>query len=164
MLHGGGGRYFMNTEEELVNDLREMLADSDPTKNILNKRQQAYSDTRLKFFLKQALRDVNAGSPSTSYTLEEFPEPDLLILGAMIFCFISEGVLQLRNQLDYSDAGLTISMFNKTSGYQAWASFILQSYVMGKNDFKRSVLSKSPGAGFHGIRSEFSSNWSANSW
>jgi hypothetical protein len=149
----------MATEVELIQDLREMLADDDPEKNILNQKKQAYSDTKLRFFLKQALRDVNAGSPRTTYSLEDMPEPDLLVLGGMIFSLIAEGILQLRNQLDYSDAGLSISMFNKTGGYQGWAGFLLQSYITGKTDFKRGVLAHSPGAGFYGIRSQFSTDW-----
>lgn len=149
----------MAVEAELVADLREMIADSEPEKNILNKKEQMYSDVRLKFFLKQALRDLNAGSPRTSFTFEDFPDPHLIVLGAMIFCFISEGALQLRNQIDYSDSGLTISMFNKTGGYQGWASFLMQSYLQSKTDFKRSVIPDRFGAGFYGIQSQFHPEW-----
>lgn len=149
----------MATEAELIQDLRQMLADDDATKNILNKKEQQYSDTKLKFFLKQALRDINAGVPRTQFTFEEIKEPDILLMGAMIFCFISEGILQLRNQMDYSDAGLTISMFNKTGGYQQWANFLLQSYMMAKTDFKRSIIANTSGAGFFGIRTQFSPDW-----
>ena len=149
----------MNSIEELVADLREMLMDEDPTKNILNSKKQQYSDLKLKFFLKQALRDANSGSPNTVFTLENFPEPDLIITGAMIFCFIAEGILQLRNQLDYNDAGLSLSLFNKTGTYQSWANFLLQSYIGGKTDFKRGVIPNSSGSGFCGVRSQFSTDW-----
>lgn len=145
--------------EELREDLRHMLKDTDPDKNLLLKRQQAYSDTELDFFLKMALRDLNAGSPRTIYVLENFPDADLLILGAMIYSFIAEGVFQLRNQIDYNDAGLSINLFGKTGQYQGWAGFLLQNYLNSKMEFKRGVLANSPGGGFYGISSPFSPDW-----
>jgi len=145
--------------EELRDDLRAMLNDSVASRNILLGKEHAYSDTELDFFLKMALRDLNSGGPRTDYSLETFPDPGLLIMAGMIFSFIAEGVLQLRNHIDYNDAGLSLSLFNKTSGYQGWAGFLLQTYLTNKVEFKRGVISNSQGAGFIGISSPFSSEW-----
>lgn len=149
----------MASEFELIEDLRAMLSDDDPSKNILNNREEMYSDTKLKLFLKMALRDINAGSPRSTYTFDTLPDADLAVIGAMIFIYISEGTLQLRNQVSYNDAGLSLNLFDKTGLYQGWASFLLQSYMAGKADLKRGVTASSYGAGFLGIRSEFSSDW-----
>ena len=149
----------MGEPSELVTSLRNMLADDDGNKNILNGKQEQYSDTKLQFFLDMAIRDINATSPITNYTIDTCPDQNLIVFGGMVFCLIAEGILQIRNQLDYNDAGLSISMFNKSGGYQTWASFILQSYLMAKDQFKRSVIPSSSGAGFLGIRSQFSPYW-----
>lgn len=147
------------TEAEYIGELRQILCDEDGSKNILNKKLQQYTDAQLAFFLKRAIRDANGGIPRTDFTLETFPEEDLVLNGAVVFACISEGLLQLRNQTDYSDAGLSISLFNKTAGYQGWAGFLLQSYVQDKQDFKRGILANQHGAGFYGIRSQFSIDW-----
>lgn len=145
--------------EELRSDLRGMLNDSVASRNILNGKKSAYTDKELDLFMKMAIRDLNSGSPRTNYTLETFPEPDLIITASMIFSFISEGVLQLRNNVDYNDAGLSLGLFNKTGAYQGWAGFLLQTYLTNKLEFKRGIISNSPGAGFVGITSPFSYDW-----
>lgn len=147
------------TEAEYIAELKSMLADDDGSKNILNRKMPQYNDTQLRFFLRRALSDANGGVPPTNYTLEQFPDDGLILTAAVIFACIAEGILQLRNQTDYSDAGLSLSMFNKTGGYQGWAGFLLQSYTQDKTDFKRGIIASSPGAGFYGIRSQFSDDW-----
>jgi len=149
----------MSTEAELVADLRAMLADEVAAKNILNGQAQQFSDTRLKFFLKFAMSDINGAPPDTTYTLDDFPDPSIPVLGAMIFALISEGIIQARNQLDYNDAGFSISMFNKTGVYQGWASFLISMYSKSLDEFKRGVVPARDGAGFVGIRSPFSNEW-----
>lgn len=148
-----------NTVEHLISDLRVLLSDDDPEKNILNGKEEVYTDSKLLYFLRQALRDINRTSPITSYTLEDIPDPQLVVDGGMIYSLIAEGILQLRNSLNYNDAGLSIAMFDKTGGYQAWAGFLLQTYMNNKLEFKRSVLPSSFGAGFVGVRSQFSRDW-----
>ena len=156
---GDGIMAFSPREEELINDLRNMLSDDDPDKNILNGKNRQYSDSKLLFFLKQAVKDLNTGSPRTSFTLENFPDTTLLVQGAMIFSFLAEGVLQLRNQVSYTGTGLQIGMFNKSSEYQAFAGFLLQTYIGSKLEFKRSVIANRSGSGFFGVRSSFHTDY-----
>jgi hypothetical protein len=149
------------THDQYITELRLMLQDEDGSKNILNKKMPQYNDAQLEMLLRRALSDINTDAPATDYSLEEFPQEDLILLGATIFACIMEGMLQLRNQVDYNDAGLSISMFNKTGGYQGWAGFLLQYYIQQKNGFKRGVIANQTGAGFFGIRSQFSRDWGA---
>lgn len=144
-------------EQELVDTLRAMLSDDDPSRNILNGKKEVYSDAKLLFFIKRGLSDVNSGSPKTNFTLENFPDADkdLIVSAAMVLVFMAEGILQLRNQIDYNDAGLSVSLFNKTGGYQGWAGFILQQYASSKMQFKRGLWAQSSTAGFIGIASGF---------
>jgi len=148
-------------EQILVTELRALLSDDDATKNILNGKKQVYSDAKLLFFIKLGLSDVNSGSPKTAYTLDTFPkdDDDLIVQAAMVLIYMAEGVLQLRNQIDYSDAGLSVALFNKTGGYQGWAGFILQQYSAGKAQFKRGVWANTSGAGFVGIASGFHTDY-----
>jgi hypothetical protein len=131
------------------------MSDDDPQANILLGKVLKYSDDKIIKLFKRSLNDLNGGSPRTNYTLFNFPEDDLLISGAVIFALISEGILQLRNQVDFSDSGLSINMFNKTGGYQGWAGFLLQQYILDKTAFKATVVPRSANSGFVGIGSEF---------
>lgn len=143
---------------ECIDIFRLKTSDDDPEKNILNKKMQQYSDAKIVSFLQAALGDLNSGFPKTNYDLIYFSkniDSDLIVDGAIIFAMIAEGILQLRNQVDFSDSGLSIAMFNKTGMYQGWASFLLQEYMRVKQELKSSVLPRSHNAGFVGIGSEF---------
>lgn len=140
---------------ELITDFRVRIFDDDPNKNILNSKKEQYTDNKIVGLLKVAIKDVNGGSPQTNYTMFNVPEKDLLVNGAMVFAMIGEGILQLRNQISYSDSGLSIGMFDKTGQYQSWASFIFQNYLRDKAEFKSSIIVNSENSGFVGISSEF---------
>lgn len=143
----------------MVDMFRLRMSDDIPDKNILNKCQSEYSDERIVRLLYTALDDLNGGTPKTNYSLFEFitfSDNDLVVMGAMVFALIGEGILQLRNQVDFSDSGISIAMFNKTGAYQGWANFILQQYMQSKAQMKSTIISTSPNSGFVGIHSEFS--------
>ena len=108
------------------------------------------------------MSDINGGQPRTTFTLWDFAnnEDDTLIVdGAVVFAMIAEGILQVRNQVDFNDSGLSIGMFNKTQLYQGWASFLLQNYMQGKAEFKAAVAAKAQPSMFIGIGSEFGYYW-----
>ena len=146
----------MATEAELVSKLRIMLGDDDPTKNHLNNYEYKYTDPQLKFFLEFALNDINTANPATNFTYDDFDQITLLINGAMIFSQIASGILQMDNQLDYNDAGFSISMFNKSPMKQSWIGFLLQMYISGLRDLKQGIIMGGNGSGFVGVRSGFS--------
>ena len=141
---------------DLINSLRIQIGDKVASKNILNGGKQEYTDSELEDFLKEGVKDINRGRPKLSYTIYDLPDDDLIVKSAMFIWMFAEGIVQLRNQLDYSDSGFTISMFNKTSGYQSWASLLLQTYMMDKTEFRQSqIINANGNAGFYGISSEF---------
>lgn len=141
---------------ELIEAFRVTMADDDSTKNILNEKKEAYTDNKIIALLKRGARDINGGQPRTNYTIFQLAQKDsaLLIDAAVIFALMSEGILQVRNQIDFSDSGLSIAMFNKTQIYQGWASFLLQTYLQNKSEFKNSVTVLDSNI-FQGIHSEF---------
>lgn len=124
-------------------------------KNVLDKQQIENTNAMVNRFFQRAIRDLNSGTPISRYTMFDFPDEGLLIDGAVVFYLIANGLLQLRNQLDYNDSGLSIAMFNKTGLYQSWAQFFLSSYFSAKNEFKRGEIVRSPDNGIVGIASEF---------
>lgn len=143
---------------KLLESFRCGTFDDVPEKNILDKFQYHYTDKQIINLLTKALRDINATQPTTRYSLIEFVrlyETELLVKGAIVFALMGEGLLQLRNQVDYNDNGLSIAMFNKTSHYQSWLSFLLQDYMQEKQTLKSAIRANTAGAGFVGISSEF---------
>jgi hypothetical protein len=150
------------TLQEIIVDFRARMADDDPQKNILNKKSQQYSDDKIIGFFKMALSDLNGGAPKTNFTiftLYQRGDSDLIVTGAIVFALMAEGILQIRNQMDYSDSGLSIALFNKTGAYQGWASFFLQQYLNDKKEFKSGIIPKSANSGFVGVSSEFGYRW-----
>lgn len=126
----------------LFDAFRTEINDADAELNILNNGEIENSNLKILKYFQRAIRDLNSGAPITQYTINDFPDEGLLIDGAVIFYLIANGVLQMRNQLDYSDGGLAIGMFNKTGQYQSWAQFLLQAYQQNKMAFKQGVRNK----------------------
>jgi hypothetical protein len=152
------GNYTTDQKAALVDYIelfRGCIADDDPEKNILNGKMKQYTDDRVVFFLNRALKDLNSGTPRCNYSLFNFPDDDLLVSGAIVFALMAEGLLQLRNQVNFNDSGLSINMFDKTGQYQGWVSFLLQAYLQDKAEFKAGVIPTSYNSGFLGIGSEF---------
>lgn len=145
--------------QQMITTFRLKIGDMDPEKNILNKKQESYSDDRIVGFFNVALSDLNGGFPKTDYKMFEFVNvytDNLIVDGAIVFALMSEGLLQLKNQVDFSDSGLSIAMFNKTTLYNSWFSFLLQSYLQGKREFKTAIIPLSENSGFVGISTEYS--------
>jgi hypothetical protein len=159
------GNYTPEEKEKLldmISDFRVRMSDDIPEKNLLNNKLPQYTDDKIIKFFKMALSDINSGVPKTRFTifnLYDKDESDLIIEGSMIFALIGEGILQLRNQMDYSDSGLSISMFNKTGAYQSWAGVMISQYVSDKATFKSSIIPRSHNSGFVGVSSEFGYRW-----
>lgn len=142
----------------LISSFRVMVGDADKDKNILNMKNLTYTDDRIIQFLQQACDDVNVYTPMTRFSIFNIYQKSaimLLVKGAVVFSLMAEGLLQLKNQVDYNDAGLSVSLFNKTGQYQSWYGTILQDYMMTKQQFKQSIIPSSYNAGFFGVSSQF---------
>lgn len=142
---------------KLIESFRTGFFDDIPEKNILDKFQYHYTDKKIIALLKKALNDINAAVPNnfTFLTMYQSYGTEILIKGAIVFALMGEGLLQLRNQVDYSDNGLSIGMFNKTGQYQSWVNFLLQEYMQEKKNLKADSRANEINAGFVGISSEF---------
>lgn len=142
----------------LIDLFRVSVSDDDPEKNILNNKTSQYSDEKIISLLNRAMQDINGGFPLTNFTIYEFAtrwDNTLIVDGAVVFALIGEGILQLRNQVDYSDSGLSIALFNKSPQYQGWAGILMQNYMQAKAEFKRAYTIENQPSIFYGIGSEF---------
>lgn len=142
---------------ELINGFRDLVYDFDRSENILTGKQERYSDAVIVGFLQRGIADIKIGSVRKDYTMFNFPNHyrGLISKAGVVMCLIAEGILQLRNQVDYNDSGFSLAMFNKTGAYQGWAGFLLQQYMQEKAELKSGEVFSLPNAGFVEIISEF---------
>lgn len=149
------------TEEErlellgMMNTFVLKMGDIDKSKNILNGKTFQFPDWQIIAMLKEGVKDINSGTPRTDFTIFNFPDKDLIVSAAVIHALMAEGILQLRNNVDFSDSGFSVALFNKTGSYQNWAMFLLQMYTKEKAEFKTSIIPRSHNSGFFGVGSEF---------
>lgn len=146
----------------LIDMFRTTISDHDAEKNILNNKSLMYTDDRVLKLLLRAVADINGGVPLTNFDIFYIArevDDTLIVDGAVVFALISEGLLQTRNQLPYSDSGLQINMFDKTQLYQSWIGMLMNNYMSAKADFKQTILTKHSEDTFVGISSEFARYW-----
>lgn len=74
----------------------------------------------------------------TNDTLEKFPVPTLLVIGAAGLTIISGGVLQTRNHFSVSDGGLGGPLSEKSEYYKTWGESLLQQFVSFSTQYKNS--------------------------
>ncbi|MNJ90198.1 hypothetical protein D3C87_77920 [compost metagenome] len=139
-------------EREWIQHLRVMLKDLPEQVNrtlgtlVEQDRGERWSDMQLLIYLNQAVADLNAEPPHTSFTLETVSEiyKACIINGALIFALIAEGVLQVGESFSYSDNGISLSI-NLAQGYQSLAQMLLTGYTQLKKDIKRAMRPKAAG-------------------
>lgn len=134
-----------------IQRFRLKILDADPLLNILNNQQQEFTDDQIGGWITEAWYLINETAPPTSYTLVQFPRTVLLLDGAMMMMLEARGLLHLRNQISYSDAGFSVNLDDKSAMYAQWLSNKASYFVTELRSFKRS---KAPG--FIGVASPLS--------
>ena len=80
-----------------------------------------------------ALDEFNMTPPIIApYHFENFPSQSLLLLGTVCYSLLSNGILQTRNNLKYSDGGQNIMIWDKGPAYiynPAYEQFSLPASV-----------------------------------
>lgn len=120
-----------------VKRLRRKILDNDPLKQILNNYQQEFSDDDLSGWVEEAWYAINETEPQTNYSLEQFPKTALLLDGAMLQMLEAKGLLHLRNQVSYNDAGFAVNLDDKSGMYAQWLTQKVQLYLQELTRFKR---------------------------
>lgn len=147
----------MATLDQVVADLRGVLQD-DGARNLLDGKQELYSDAQLQLYVNLGLMDLQTTPPfETGFTIDQFPEP-LVVLAGLVEVLKSEGLLQARNQLTYNDAGLSVGLYDKSMLFQSWFVQAKTQYEMAKAMWKAAWIARHPSSGFVGISSPFTRN------
>lgn len=124
---------------DLINRFRLRILDTDPLKNMLTGGLE-FTDEQISGFIMEAYYDINEAEPQTNIPFDVFPKTGLLLEGAMIFMLRARGLLHLRNQISYNDAGLAVNLDDKSQMYAAWLANELQTYYNNRKEFKRSLV------------------------
>ena len=113
------------------------------------------SDRMIAWAVIDTLDDFNTTPPFIgSYGLENFPSLSLLREGAVIKVLESVGLLQLRNQMNYSDGGITVNVSDKSQFLMGWINMFRNSYEQRKVRIKSSINVEMAFEG-DGIHSEY---------
>jgi hypothetical protein len=108
----------------------------------LNRLTQGYENSprMIAWAIIDALDDWNSTPPFIgTATIESFPSKSLLCRGATIALLESVGLLQTRNQLTFSDGGISVSVSDKAPLIMNWLQLFKQSYEDKKSRFKSSA-------------------------
>jgi hypothetical protein len=125
-----------------IRRFRGKVNDNDPLLNILNNHQEEYSDEKIMGWIEESWYMINEAEPRTSYHLNNFPKTALLLDGAMMVMLESQGLLHLRNQISYNDAGFSVNLDDKAGHYAQWLAQKATVFLQDLKQFKRSRIPK----------------------
>ena len=79
--------------------------------------EQEFTDERIVFARDLTIDMFNVLPPVTTYELEDFPNRYVLLMGTLHNLFLGEAAMAARNQMSYSDGGLTIPIEERFEYY-----------------------------------------------
>lgn len=121
-----------------MSELRQFLRDFPELNRLID--GQETSDRMLAWCVIDALDDFNNTPPLLGhFTVSTFPYRSLLIRGSVITVLESVGLLQTRNQLQFSDGGISVGVSDKAPMIMQWLNMFKSSYEMKKNNYKRAM-------------------------
>lgn len=126
------------TKADYVNYLRMFIKDL-AAKNILLKFQMENEDDYLGLYLDMALSGLNSMPPPVAtFAYSNFPFSGTLLHKAAFECLVSNDIQKSRNDLTYSDGGITV---NDGPKYQ-YIIQVLQRMVDKEEEYWRQYLIK----------------------
>ena len=131
---------FQEPMASYIRRFRNRIMDTDPLKNILNDYQLEFTDSQIAGFIEESWYLINEAEPRTSFRLERFPKTSLLLDGAMMMMLEARGLLHLRNQLSYSDAGFSVNLDDKSGHYAQWMAQKATLFYQDLKQFKRAQV------------------------
>ena len=108
--------------------VREFMRDF-PDKNILVDGVE-FEDKEVEKALRMTISMGNAIARPTSYSVTNFPNDYVLLMGVCSYLLKSEGIRQLRNEAMYQDGNIQpVGLDNKQQAYAALAAQYLQEFT-----------------------------------
>ena len=123
---------------EMVAMIRLYLRDFPELNRLISGEES--SDRMIAWAIIDALDDYNTTPPFIgAASISSFPSTSLLREGAVIRILESVGLLQVRNQMNYSDGGVSVSVSDKAPLLMGWIQMLRQSYEQKKVRIKSSM-------------------------
>jgi hypothetical protein len=123
-----------------VESLRSYLQDYETTNIPLG---VAYlTDPDLTHCIEHAVDDFNETPPMLPlqwYTVETFPHRNLLLIGATVEALHLTSMKELRAEMNYSDGGITSSVYYKTPQFQSLKAELEREYQTKKMRIKKQM-------------------------
>jgi len=134
-------------------DIFRRWIDDERTSNRLLGGIPELTDENLEDGLRLALDDWNSTTPITTYVFTDHPSVVLLFTAGLIYAFNTVGMRHTRNQLTYSDGGISVAINDKTTLVQSWISQKQAEYEPKKRQLKNQINAE---GGYGSISSEYS--------
>lgn len=123
---------------EFVSQVRQYLRDYPELNRLIDGEET--SDRMIAWSVIDALDDINNTPPLIgSFTVETFPYRHLLMRGTVLAVLESVGLLQTRNQISYSDGGISVNASDKAPMIMNWINMLRGTYEQKKQQFKIAV-------------------------
>lgn len=112
-----------------------------------------FTDERIAQAKELALGMFNIMSPLTDYKEENFPSKVLLLIGTLWHLFNGEAAMAGRNEMSYTDGGLTIPIEERFQYYSALAAQYQQQFQQASQQLK---IHQNLESGWGEVRSDYS--------
>lgn len=131
--------------------LRLFMRDT-PQLNRLIRKEESDNDL-MEFAIEMAISDWNCTPPLIgAVDIMNYPSLFMLMHGAAIQLLVSQGLLQSRNELNYSAGGSSFVRSNKSNYYMQWMINLDNKYQQNKRNIK---IQQNVGRGWGGVNSEY---------
>jgi hypothetical protein len=126
------------TPRILIDLVRRFLRDQ-PKLNALIRKNET-DDDEIKLAINMSISDWNSTPPILQQVgLDNFPVLDWLIVSTAMWCLVSAGVLQYRNELQFNDSGITVNPWSKGPAYTNLAGMWANMVEKKKSDYKIAI-------------------------
>lgn len=101
------------------------------------------------------MSELNSMAPATiNFTLEEFHNPQLVVINAVVHCLMSNSVVAARNSLTYNNGGITVTVPDGNK-YLNLINMFQNMAVSLKEEFRKYKISINALNGFGGNSSPY---------
>lgn len=121
-----------------VDDVKRFLRDYGEYNILLDEVE--FTDDDVDSAKRFTIARFNARTPLTSYTADSFPNEWVLLMGIASHLMSSEAFLQLRNQVNFNDGGLTpVGIDDKFAAYVSLRNALSAEWSVIVGDMKQQM-------------------------
>ena len=141
--------YIDDDVQILIRQIRTWMRDFTPLNALLDSEE--FRDESIELFIDMALDDWSNTPPLIGRVsnVRNHPSRYLLILKVVQLALMSASFAYARNNLTYSDGGITVATSDKAPVYLSIESRLMQEYEAQKMRLKRSLNAEEAYGGVH---------------